>query len=56
MSILSRGYSVTRTIPDAAVVKDSRRVALDQELEVLLARGRLRCRVKGTTDNGKENV
>jgi exodeoxyribonuclease VII large subunit len=56
LSILSRGYSVTRTIPDAAVVKDSRWVAPDQELEVLLARGRLLCRVKGTTDNGKENV
>jgi len=56
LSILSRGYSVTRTIPDAAVVKDSRWVALDQELEVLLARGRLLCRVKGTTNNGKENI
>jgi exodeoxyribonuclease VII large subunit len=56
LSILARGYSVTRTVPNAAVVKDSRRVALDQELEVLLARGRLLCRVKGTTNNGEENV
>jgi exodeoxyribonuclease VII large subunit len=56
MAILSRGYSVTRTIPDAAVVKDSRLVALDEKLEVLLAKGRLLCRVQGTSNNGKENV
>ena len=38
LAILARGYSVTRTIPDAIVVKDSNLVALEQDLEVMLAR------------------
>ena len=55
LAILARGYSVTRTIPQAAVVKDSQNVALDQELEVMLAKGRLICRVKGKATDGKKN-
>ena len=55
LAILARGYSVTRTIPEAAVVKDPQNVALDQELEVMLAKGRLICRVKGKTTDGKKN-
>ena len=45
-AILDRGYSITRTIPDAEVVRDARRVNLEQNLEVLLAKGSIRCRVK----------
>ncbi|MCP4630581.1 MAG: exodeoxyribonuclease VII large subunit [bacterium] len=56
LAILARGYSVTRTIPKAALVKDSRMVALDQDLEVMLARGRLTCRVKGKSNDGKEII
>ena len=56
LAILARGYSVTRTIPDATVVKDSRVVALDQDLEVLLGKGRLFCQVKGKAADGKKNV
>jgi len=56
LAILARGYSVTRTIPEAAVVKDPQNVALDQELEVMLAKGRLICRVKGKAAHGKKNV
>jgi len=55
LAILARGYSVTRTIPDAVVVKDSAQAALDQKLEVILAQGRLLCRVEGKTTNGKKN-
>ena len=50
LAILARGYSVTRTIPDATVVKDSQDVALDQDLEVLLGEGRLFCQVKGKSN------
>ena len=39
--ILSRGYSITRTIPDKSVVRDARTVVQDQELEILLGRGSL---------------
>jgi len=54
LAILARGYSVTRTIPEAAVVKDAQNVAFDQELEVMLANGRLMCQVKGKANHGKK--
>ncbi|MEJ2166622.1 MAG: exodeoxyribonuclease VII large subunit [Desulfobacterales bacterium] len=56
LAILARGYSVTRTIPDAMVVRDSETVALDQDLEVMLAKGRLLCRVQGKTNDGKKDI
>jgi len=46
-AILARGYSITRTIPEQKVVKDTESVALNQDLEVLMAKGSLLCRVKG---------
>lgn len=55
LAILARGYSVTRTIPEATVVTDPQTVALDQELEVMLAKGRLICRVKGKLNHGKKD-
>lgn len=42
LAILSRGYSITRTLPDAAVVRDPRQVENGQELEILLEKGPLR--------------
>lgn len=42
LAILSRGYSITRTIPDAVVVRDPRQVENGQELEILLEKGPLR--------------
>jgi len=56
LAILARGYSVTRTIPDAMVVKDAQRVALNQDVEVMLAKGRLFCRVQGKTTDGKKDI
>lgn len=56
LAILARGYSVTRTIPDAIVVRDSKLVALEQDLEVMLAKGRLICRVQGKTNDGKKDI
>ncbi|MFC1812240.1 exodeoxyribonuclease VII large subunit [Thermodesulfobacteriota bacterium] len=41
VAILSRGYSITRTIPDATVVTDSRKVHVGQDLEVMVAKGAL---------------
>jgi exodeoxyribonuclease VII large subunit len=51
-AILARGYSITRTIPGKTVVKDPDTVSLDQDLEVMVASGRLYCRVKGKSTNG----
>lgn len=55
VAILSRGYSITRTLPDARVIKDTRTVSLNQDVEVMVAKGRLFCRVKGKSSDGKEN-
>jgi exodeoxyribonuclease VII large subunit len=56
MAILTRGYSITRTIPEQTVIKDPEAVSLNQDLEVMVALGRLRCRVKGKTTDGKKNL
>ena len=52
IAILERGYSITRTIPEAIIVKEAKTVSLNQDLEVMLAKGILRCRVKGKSTNG----
>ncbi len=56
LAILGRGYSITRTIPDASVVRDSRSVSLGQNLEIMLAKGRLICQIKGKTHHGEEEL
>jgi len=56
VAILSRGYSITRTIPDARVVKDPNAVSLNQDLEVMMAQGRLICRVKGKSTDGQKDI
>jgi exodeoxyribonuclease VII large subunit len=45
MAILKRGYSITRTWPDQAIVRSARTVSIDQSLEILLGRGNLRVKV-----------
>ena len=56
IAILERGYSITRTIPDAKVVFNPQMVSINQELEVMIAKGTLTCRVKGKSENGPKNV
>jgi exodeoxyribonuclease VII large subunit len=56
IAILHRGYSITRTIPDAKVVKDPRAVSLGQDLEVLVAKGRLFCRVEGKENHATKDI
>jgi exodeoxyribonuclease VII large subunit len=45
-AILDRGYSITRTIPDGGIVRNPIQVEIGQDLEVILAKGSLICRVK----------
>ena len=45
-AILDRGYSITRTIPDARVITDPQSVFIGQDLEVTVAKGSLICTVK----------
>ncbi|MCK5508310.1 MAG: exodeoxyribonuclease VII large subunit [Desulfobacterales bacterium] len=54
VAILDRGYSITRTIPDAVVVRDPKTVNPGQELEVRLSKGSLICRVEGKSENGQD--
>jgi exodeoxyribonuclease VII large subunit len=56
IAILERGYSITRTIPDSKVVLDPRMVSINQDLEVMVAKGTLTCRVKGKSENGPKNI
>jgi len=55
IAILDRGYSLTRTIPDLKVVRNPKHVAINQDLEVMVAKGSLTCRVKGKSENGPKN-
>ena len=55
-AILARGFSITRTLPETTIVRDSAAVSLGQALEIVLARGSLTCDVKETFKNGKKIV
>lgn len=46
-AVIERGYSITRTIPAGRVVSDADAVSVEQDLEIVLAKGRLTCTVKG---------
>ena len=52
VAILKRGYSITRTLPGKTVVRDPETVSLDQDLEIMVALGRIYCRVEGKTTHG----
>ncbi len=54
MAILRRGYSVTRRLPDRAVVTDPAQVMVDQPIEVVVANGTIQANVKGVMRHGKE--
>ena len=46
LAILARGYSIIETVPHETIVRDTRQVAVGQEVTARLAKGRLRCTVK----------
>jgi len=48
MGVLSRGYSITRQVPSGGIVRDAGAASPGDRVDVLLARGRLLCRVEGT--------
>jgi exodeoxyribonuclease VII large subunit len=51
LSILKRGYSITRRLPDMTIIKDSAQVQPGNEINVLLARGAINS-VVTKTDKG----
>ena len=46
LSILKRGYSITRKLPDMNIIKDSQQVKTGDEVNIFLARGSIDCLVK----------
>ncbi|MCD6225075.1 MAG: exodeoxyribonuclease VII large subunit [Deltaproteobacteria bacterium] len=55
-AILARGYSITRTIPERIIVKETTSVAIDDKLEIMVRNGLILCRVEGKIDNGETNI
>lgn len=55
IAILARGYSITRTVPDSKIVLDPETVTLNQDLEVIVSKGALICKVKEKLKNGPQN-
>ncbi len=56
LAILSRGYSITRSVPQAAVIRNSNDVHVGQDLEILLDRGALLCTVKRKLSDAKTDI
>ncbi len=56
LAILTRGYSITRSVPDGVVIRHAEDVRMDQELEILLGRGALTCVVKRILADGKTDI
>jgi exodeoxyribonuclease VII large subunit len=56
MAVLKRGYSITRTIPQAVVVSDPDTVSIEQKLEIMVEKGILICRVERKSADGKKNL
>jgi exodeoxyribonuclease VII large subunit len=49
LAILERGYSVSRALPDYAIVKDVQQVHVGQHVEVTVSRGSMVCRIERKT-------
>jgi exodeoxyribonuclease VII large subunit len=56
LAILDRGYSVTRTLPDYALIKDVQQVSVGQQVEVTLSRGGMLCRVERKQKHGQTDI
>jgi exonuclease VII large subunit len=47
LNVLRRGYSIVRSLPKKQVVKTSKSVSINQNVEIQLSAGTLLCRVEG---------
>ena len=56
LSVLERGYSVTRVLPSYAVVKDVDQVSVGQRVELTVSRGAVLCRVERKQEDGEANI
>jgi len=53
-AVLERGYSITRRISDHSIIRDATAVEFGEQLEVLLSKGKITCRVEGKKENAQE--
>lgn len=49
-AVLERGYSITRLLPDRLIVTDAGQVQIGGNVEIVVARGKLDCRVERKSD------
>ena len=52
LSILQRGYSITRRLPEMKIIKDPADVKTGDSVNILLAKGHIDCVVKKTVKTG----
>ncbi|WP_246514914.1 exodeoxyribonuclease VII large subunit [Desulfonema limicola] len=53
-AILSRGYSIARTMPEGRILHDTSSIILGQKIDLRLSKGILLCRVEGILENGSK--
>ncbi len=51
LSILKRGYSITRKLPEKSVLRDASSVKTEDKVQVLLSEGALVCRIENVDKN-----
>jgi exodeoxyribonuclease VII large subunit len=56
LAILERGYSVTRALPNYALVKDVQQVRVGQGVEVTVSKGSMVCRIERKLEDGQANI
>ncbi|MDM8556657.1 exodeoxyribonuclease VII large subunit [Desulfococcaceae bacterium HSG7] len=54
IAILSRGYSITRSVEDGRVITDPDEVAVNQNVHVMIAKGKLTCRIERKYKNAEK--
>jgi exodeoxyribonuclease VII large subunit len=54
-SVLKRGFSIARTLPDKKVILDADTVAVQDRVEIILSKGRIQTRVEKKI-HGKDNI
>ena len=53
-AVLARGYSITRRLPDGAVLTDAAAAEPGRDVEVLLSKGSITARIQKVKENGKK--
>ncbi len=54
LAVLERGYSITRAVTDKRIITDPDSVALNDQIDVRVARGNLTCRIERKKKNAQE--